>query len=86
MLCYYRMSPDGRRVVFGGRARFTQVTPEISVPALHRFMTRRFPQLAGVKVTHAWTGNTAFTLDALPHMGRQDGMHYLRAATAAALR
>ncbi len=77
VLCYYRMSPDGRRVVFGGRARFTQVTPEISVPALHRFMTRRFPQLAGVKVTHAWTGNTAFTLDALPHMGRQDGMHYL---------
>ncbi len=77
VLCYYRMSPDGKRVVFGGRARFTQVTPEISVPALHRFMTRRFPQLAGVKVTHAWTGNTGFTLDALPHMGQQDGMHYL---------
>jgi glycine/D-amino acid oxidase-like deaminating enzyme len=77
VLCYYRMSPDGKRMVFGGRARFTQVTPEISVPALHRFMTRRFPQLAGAKVTHAWTGNTGFTLDALPHMGRQDGMHYL---------
>src|SRR3954469_19525723 len=30
VLCYYRMSPDGRRVVFGGRPRFTQVTPEIS--------------------------------------------------------
>src|SRR5262249_54474417 len=24
VLCYYRMSPDGRRMVFGGRARFTQ--------------------------------------------------------------
>jgi glycine/D-amino acid oxidase-like deaminating enzyme len=77
ILCYYRMSPDGKRMIFGGRARFTQVTPQVSAPVLHRFMTRRFPQLAGVKITHAWTGNVAFTLDALPHMGRQDGMHYL---------
>jgi len=77
VLTYYRMSPDGRRVLFGGRARFTQVGPEVSVPALHRMMTRRFPQLAGVRVTHAWTGNVAFTFDFLPHMGRQDGMHYM---------
>ena len=27
VLCYYRMSPDGKRMVFGGRARFTPVTP-----------------------------------------------------------
>jgi glycine/D-amino acid oxidase-like deaminating enzyme len=77
VLCYYRMSPDGRRMIFGGRARFTQVTPQVSAPVLHRFMTRRFPQLAGTRITHAWTGNVAFTLDALPHMGRRDGMHYL---------
>jgi glycine/D-amino acid oxidase-like deaminating enzyme len=77
VLCYYRMSPDGKRMIFGGRARFTPVTPLQSAPILHRFMTDRFPQLRGTKVTHAWTGNVAFTLDALPHMGRQDGMHYL---------
>ena len=76
VLCYYRMSPDGRRMVFGGRARFTQVTPEISAPVLYRFMTERFPQLKGFKVTHAWTGNVAFTFDALPHTGVLDGMHY----------
>ena len=77
VLTYYRMSPDGKRVLFGGRARFTQVEPRVSVPALHRMMTQRFPQLAGVRVTHAWTGNVAFTFDFLPHMGRSDGMHYL---------
>ena len=77
VLCYYRMSPDGKRMIFGGRARFTPVTPQQSAPILHRFMTDRFPQLRGAKITHAWTGNVAFTLDALPHMGRQDGMHYL---------
>jgi glycine/D-amino acid oxidase-like deaminating enzyme len=77
VLCYYRMSPDGRRMIFGGRARFTPVTPRYSAPILHRFMTDRFPQLRGTRITHAWTGNVAFTLDALPHMGRQEGMHYL---------
>jgi glycine/D-amino acid oxidase-like deaminating enzyme len=76
VLCYYRMSPDGRRMVFGGRARFTQVDPTVSAPILHRYMTERFPQLRGVKLTHAWTGNVAFTLDALPHMGQRDDLHY----------
>jgi glycine/D-amino acid oxidase-like deaminating enzyme len=76
VLCYYRMSPDNRRMIFGGRARFTPVTPAISAPILHRFMTDRFPQLRGIRVTHAWTGNVAFTWDALPHTGVMDGMHY----------
>jgi len=77
VLCYYRLSPDGKRMLYGGRARFTQVTPEISAPVLHRYMTDRFPQLKGVKVTHAWTGNVAFTFDFLPHMGEErEGLHY----------
>jgi glycine/D-amino acid oxidase-like deaminating enzyme len=76
VLCYYRMSPDNRRMVFGGRARFTQVDATVSAPILHRYMTARFPQLRGVRLTHAWTGNTAFTLDALPHMGERKGLHY----------
>jgi glycine/D-amino acid oxidase-like deaminating enzyme len=76
VLCYYRMSPDGKRMIFGGRARFTQVDASVSAPILHRYMTARFPQLRGIRVTHAWTGNTAFTLDALPHMGQQDGLHF----------
>ncbi len=77
VLCYYRISPDGKRMLFGGRARFTAVSPEVSAPALHRFMSARFPQLREARVTHAWTGNIAFTFDFLPHMGQvQDGMHY----------
>jgi glycine/D-amino acid oxidase-like deaminating enzyme len=39
-------------------------------------MLDRFPQLRGVRVTHAWSGNVAFTLDAVPHMGRDEMMHY----------
>ena len=76
VLCYYRMSPDGKRMVFGGRARFTQADPLLCARMLHGYMTERFPQLRGVRVTHGWTGNTAFTLDALPHMGEDEGLHY----------
>jgi glycine/D-amino acid oxidase-like deaminating enzyme len=76
VLCYYRLSPDGTRMVFGGRARFTPADPELCARVLHGYMTERFPQLKGVRVTHSWTGNTAFTLDALPHMGEEGGLHY----------
>jgi glycine/D-amino acid oxidase-like deaminating enzyme len=76
VLCYYRMSPDGRRMVFGGRARFTPADPITCARVLHGYMTERFPQLQGARVTHSWTGNTAFTLDALPHMGEEGGLHY----------
>lgn len=77
VLCYFRMSPDGTRVLFGGRARFTQVTPQVSAPLLHAMMLLRWPQLRGTRVTHAWTGNVAFAFDYLPHMGQtQKGLHY----------
>ena len=76
ILHYYRMSPDGKRMIFGGRARFTDVEPEVSAPLLHKAMSERFPELKDAKVTHAWTGNVAFTFDHLPHMGLQDGLHY----------
>jgi glycine/D-amino acid oxidase-like deaminating enzyme len=76
VLCYYRLSPDGRRVLFGGRPRFTQVAPETSARLLHELMVERFPQLAGVRVAHNWMGNLAFAFDQLPHMGEQDGLYY----------
>ncbi len=84
ILTYYRMSHDNKRVIFGGRARFTQVTPEVSAPILHAMMLARWPQLKGVRVTHAWTGNVAFAFDYLPHMGvTQKGLHYAMACNGA---
>ncbi len=76
VLSYFRPSPDGRRVLWGGRASFRAATAEQSAPTLHRYMTETFPELAGVKITHAWTGLVAFTFDYLPHIGVQDGIHY----------
>ena len=76
VLTYYRMSPDGKRLLFGGRAKFGQTEPLETAPILYGFMTDRFPQLKGSRITHAWTGNVAFTMDEVSHMGKMDGLHY----------
>jgi len=76
VLTYYRMSPDGKRLIFGGRAKFGHTDPVATAPILHGFMTDRFPQLKGTRITHAWTGNVAFTLDEIPHMGKFNNLHY----------
>lgn len=76
VLTYYRMSSDRKRMIFGGRAKFGFTDPVETAPVLYKFMTDRFPQLKGVKITHSWTGNVAFTFDEVPHMGKLEGMHY----------
>jgi glycine/D-amino acid oxidase-like deaminating enzyme len=73
---YYRLLPGDRRVMFGGRARFQEVSADVSATLLHRMMTDRWPQLKGTRITHSWSGLVAMTMDALPHMGQEDGMHY----------
>jgi glycine/D-amino acid oxidase-like deaminating enzyme len=76
VLSYYRLSPDGSRILYGGRASFRQVSARQAAPTLHRFMTQVWPELAAVRITHAWTGNVAFTFDLVPHMGVHEGVHY----------
>ncbi len=76
VLCYYRMSPDGKRMIYGGRARFTEVGPNTSGRLLHAMMTARFPQMKDARITHSWSGLIAFTTDHLPHLGREAGKHY----------
>ena len=68
VLTYFRMSGDRPRLIFDGRAKFGRYTATETAPILHRLMTDRFPQLEGARITHAWTGNVAFTFDEMPHM------------------
>jgi glycine/D-amino acid oxidase-like deaminating enzyme len=76
VLNYFRPSPDGTRLLWGGRASFGPATPEQAAPVLHATMAEVFPELKSTRITHAWTGNVAFTFDFLPHIGVQDGIHY----------
>jgi glycine/D-amino acid oxidase-like deaminating enzyme len=73
---YMRVSPDGRRVVYGGRVAATEISPEVSGPRLKAVLDRIFPQLRGTTITHSWMGFTGFTFDDVPHIGVHDGMHY----------
>ncbi len=76
VLTYYRLSPDRKRLIFGGRAKFAPTELKEAALILHRFMTDRFPELHGIRLTHAWTGNVAFTVDEMPHMGKFENLHY----------
>ena len=73
---YYRLSSDGRRLLFGGRARFYSLDAKQSARVLHRQLVQRFPQLADVKVSHSWSGHVGLTFDFLPHVSVNSGMHY----------
>lgn len=76
VLSYFRLSPDGTRVLFGGRASFRRVSAREAAPRLHGFMTAVWPELSRTRITHAWTGSVAFTFDHVPHMGVHDGVHF----------
>ena len=43
---------------------------------LHAALLRIVPDLAGVRLSHAWTGKCAGTFDLYPHIGVHDGMHF----------
>jgi glycine/D-amino acid oxidase-like deaminating enzyme len=73
---YYRASPDGRRILFGGRVSFSETDPKISGPLLHAAMVNIFPELAQTRISHSWHGFVAYTFDELMHTGQRDGLHY----------
>ena len=76
VICFARPTPDHKRVLFGGRARFSPLGPAQSAEILHKQLSQIFPELHDVKVTNAWSGYMAFTFDFLPKIGMHDGVHY----------
>lgn len=77
LLAYFRRTPDGRRLLYGGRASPLEVSEAQTAAILYRKMVQQFPQLDGVRLGHAWGCKVAFTFDGIPHMGAQDGLHYI---------
>ena len=70
LLHYWRLSPDGTRVLFGGRTSFASTTLPEARDRLYAVMVDIHPQLAGVAVARAWGGEVGLTFDRLPHVGR----------------
>jgi glycine/D-amino acid oxidase-like deaminating enzyme len=73
---YYRLSPDGKRILFGGRARFYEMSRRQSAKVLHTQLVSRFPQLQDFKIEHSWGGTVALTFDFLAHVGEDNGVYY----------
>ena len=73
---YFRSSPDGKRILFGGRYGGSSRKVEAGVYALRKRLGQVFPELEGIELTHTWDGFTGFTRDFLPHVGVVQGVHY----------
>ncbi len=77
-LYYFRLSADDR-LLFGGRAEFSQPTDASvrrAAGVLREGLVGVFPELRGVGIEYAWSGNVAFTRDQMPRAGRIDGLYY----------
>jgi glycine/D-amino acid oxidase-like deaminating enzyme len=73
---YFRISPDGTRVLFGGRAGMIPFGPKFAAKRLRATMVEIWPQLMDVEITHSWRGNTGFTFEQMPHVGVHEGVHF----------
>ena len=73
---FMRPSPDGTRILFGGRTTFDDADFADTGRSLHRAMIGRFPELGDLGISHSWGGQVAFSFDRLPHNGIHDGIHY----------
>jgi glycine/D-amino acid oxidase-like deaminating enzyme len=75
-LFYWQVSAD-RRLLFGGRASFLPTSVDRTAAILHRGLLKVFPQVRGHRVEYAWGGTLGFTMDRMPHVGRQGGIAYV---------
>ncbi len=73
---YYRPSPDGTRILFGGRVHNNIQDPLKRGAGLSARMVEMFPELSDTPIERSWFGYTGFTMDFMPKIGVHDGIHY----------
>jgi len=75
-LYYFRLSPDGKRMLFGGRPKqFWKPTLD-KAKEMRKDMLRVYPQLEKYAIEYAWFGKVCFTVDRFPIIGERDGIYY----------
>ncbi|HKX08259.1 MAG TPA: FAD-binding oxidoreductase [Stellaceae bacterium] len=70
-----RRSPDGTRILFLWRTATPQLGARAKGAQLFEDLARIMPGVAGLKLTHSWTGRCALTFDLFPHVATHDGVH-----------
>ncbi len=76
LVYYYRLTPDRKRVLFGGRVSLNETDPRNSALKLHRDLVALFPELGATKISHGWMGFVGYTFDTLAHSGEDKGLYY----------
>jgi glycine/D-amino acid oxidase-like deaminating enzyme len=75
-LFYFRLSPDGKRMLFGGRPKqFWKPTID-KAKDMRKDMLRVYPQLEKYAIEYVWFGKVCFTVDRFPIIGERDGIYY----------
>ena len=78
LITYFRLTPDNRLLI-GGRAAYgvsERRTNQASARTLRSKLAAIFPRMRDVRIDHAWSGLTGFTLDRIPHAGEHGGVYY----------
>ncbi len=74
---YMAVAGDSRRLVMSGRAGRSDGGLVRKAERILGYFRRRFPALSDVRASHCWSGRFAITGDWLPHIGQEDGVHYV---------
>jgi gamma-glutamylputrescine oxidase len=69
VLDYFRPTRD-HRLLYGGRVSYSAVTPMNLAESMRKRMVGTFPQLADVKIEHAWGGFVDISMNRAPDFGR----------------
>jgi len=73
---YYRPSPDGKRILLGGRDSSRVGDPVASKLLIRNGLVNLFPELEAVRLSHCWFGNVAMNRDMIPRIFEKDGIVY----------
>ena len=69
---YFRFSDD-HRMLFGGTETYRYKFPQNIAGNVHKVMAKIFPELADVRIEHAWGGTLGITMKRLPHFQTYQG-------------
>ena len=73
---YYRPSPDGTRILYGGRDGNLAGEGNGATALLKRGLSQVFPILNDVELTHSWFGYVAMSRDMVPRIFTRHGTSY----------
>ena len=73
---YFRISPNGKKIIFGGRAAMKPIPLMLAATRLKTVLDDIWPELEKFGLSNVWTGYTGFSFNHIPHVGNHGGINY----------